>query len=305
MADGILLLDKQPGETSTGCVEKVRKLFGKKWKAGHGGTLDSPASGLLVILVGTATRLCPFVQALPKVYEVAAQLGGTSDTDDASGHVLENPPAVFPSAETFDRELLEFLGLRMQVPPAVSAIHVSGKRAHRLARSGENPKLLPRPVTITSFSDVSGPDSRGRVRFRVMCHKGTYVRSLVRDLGIRLGCGAYVVSLRRISIGSFRLEEADPVSCLFRLGEDAARERLRDVDALLDHFVAYRVPQELEGDIRNGKPVPSSCLHRIHWGLIPESGHVVLRTKNLASLALWEQPSHYRPDIVLSLEDRG
>jgi len=304
MTDGILLLDKQPGETSTGCVEKVRKLFGKKLKTGHGGTLDSPASGLLVILLGAATRLCPFVQGLPKVYEVTAQLGGTSDTDDASGHIRPGACSVLPTAETLERELLGFTGLRLQVPPEVSAIHVSGKRAHLLARSGESPRLSPRPVTITSFSGVSGPDSSGMARFRVSCHKGTYVRSLVRDLGNRLGCGAYVLSLKRLSIGGFRLEEAAPVSSLFQSGKDTALERLLAVDRLLDHFIVYQVPQELEGDVRNGKPIPRTSLHRVHWGLIPESGHVVLRTRNLVSFALWELPCHYRPDMVLSLEDR-
>jgi tRNA pseudouridine55 synthase len=305
MADGVLLLDKQPGETSTGCVEKVRKLFGKKWKTGHGGTLDSPASGLLVILVGAATRLCPFIQCLPKVYEVEAQLGGISDTDDASGHIRLGSLAALPRAETFERELLGFVGLRLQIPPTISAIHISGKRAHRLARLGETPQLSPRPVTITSFSGVSGPDSGGRVRFRVLCHKGTYVRSLVRDLGTRLGCGAYVLSLKRISIGNFRLEEAIPVSRLLESGEDSASKRLLAVERLLEHFIVYRLPQDLESDIRNGKPIPCSSLQRIHWGLVPESGHVALRTGNLVSFALWEPPSHYRPDIVLALEDRG
>lgn len=305
MTDGILLLDKQPGETSTGCVEKVRKIFGKKLKTGHGGTLDSPASGLLAILLGAATRLCPFVQCLPKVYEVMAQLGGISDTDDASGHIRPGRCSDLPAAETFERELLGFAGLQLQIPPDVSAIHVSGKRAHRLARSGETPRLSPRPVTITSFSGVSGPDPGGVVRFRVSCHKGTYVRSLVRDLGNRLGCGAYVLSLKRLSIGGFRLEDAAPLSSLLLSGEDAARQRLLAVDRLLDHFIVYRVPQELEGDIRNGKPIPRTSLQRLHWGLIPESGHVVLRTLNLVSFAMWEPPCHYRPDIVLSLEDRG
>ncbi len=303
MTDGILLLDKQPGETSTGCVEKVRKLFGKKLKTGHGGTLDSPASGLLVILLGAATRLCPFVQGLPKVYEVIAQLGGTSDTDDASGHIRPETGSALPTAETLERELLGFIGLRLQIPPEVSAIHVSGKRAHLLARSGESPQLSPRPVTITSFSGVLGPDSSGLARFRVFCHKGTYVRSLVRDLGRSLGCGAYVLSLKRLSIGGFGLEEATPVSWLLQSGENAALERMLAVDRLLDHFIVYRVPQGLEGDVRNGKPVPRSSLQRLHWGLIPESGHVVLRTRNLVSFALWEPPCHYRPDIVLSVED--
>jgi tRNA pseudouridine(55) synthase len=302
MTDGILLLNKQPGETSTGCVEKIRRLFGKKRKVGHGGTLDSPASGLLVLLVGAATRSCPFVQLLPKVYLVEAQLGAFSDTDDASGHIEPREDWGAASPESVVRELTGFLGLRLQVPPSISAVHVAGRRAHQLARSGEKTALSSKPVTITSFSDFSGPDVQGRVRFKIQCHKGTYVRSLVRDLGNRLGCGAYVVSLQRLSIGRFGLEQAHTMS---RLTADT-RESLLPIDALLDHFVAYRVPQEMETDVRNGRPIPCDCLHRLHWGLLPESGHVVLRTRNLASFALPEgRTSHYRPDVVLALGDQA
>ncbi len=300
MTDGILLLDKQPGETSTGCVETIRKFLGKKAKVGHGGTLDSPASGLLVLLLGAATRSCAFVQLLPKEYAVEAQLGAFSDTDDAAGHIEACKGWGTVSPESVQRELLAFLGLRLQVPPSVSAVHVAGKRAHQLARSGEKTVLSSKPVTITSLSEISGPDPQGKIRFRIKCHKGTYVRSLVRDLGNRLGCGAYVDTLRRLSVGYFLLEQARPVSA-FPAG---IQEALLPIDALLDHFVTYRVTQELEGDVRNGKPIPSSSLQRLHWGLLPESGHIVLRSENLACFALPAGPSHFRPDVVLAVGDR-
>jgi len=307
MADGILLLDKQAGETSTGCVEKVRRLFGKKTKVGHGGTLDSPASGLLVILVGAATRSCAFVQYLPKTYVAEAQLGAFSDTDDATGLIEIKSGWDHVTQASVEKELMGFLGLHPQVPPSVSAVHVAGRRAHEMARSGEKPCLSSRPVTISSFPEISGPDSLGRVRLKIKCHKGTYVRSLVRDLGNRLGCGAYVISLKRLSIGQFGLEHSMLLADLAKRDRDFQGAFLLPLDRLLDHFVTYRVPQELEKEVRNGRPIPVDRIKRIHWGLVPESGHVVLRMEGLACFALPEGPANtpfsYRPDVVLALEE--
>lgn len=308
MADGILLLDKQAGETSTGCVETVRKFLGKKSKVGHGGTLDSPASGLLVLLVGVATRSCAFVQFLQKTYFVEAQLGAFSNTDDASGCITHKSRWDHVTRDSVERELLGFVGLRLQVPPSISAVHVDGRRAHELARSGVKPNLSCRPITITSFSQATGPNPMGRIRFTIECHKGTYVRSLVRDLGDRLGCGAYVVSLKRLSIGRFTLDDSIPLATLAAKGPAFLTEALLPLDRLLDHFVTYRVPQELEKDVRNGRPIPFDSLRRIRWGLLPESRHVVLRAGGLASFAVPEEtsksPCCYRPDVVLELEDR-
>ncbi len=308
MADGLLLLDKQAGETSTGCVEKVWKILGRKSKVGHGGTLDSPASGLLVILVGAATRTCSFVQNLPKTYDVEAQLGAFSDTDDATGNIQRKSEWKHVSHESIEREMMGFLGMRLQVPPSISAVHVAGRRAHELARSGERTCLSSRPVTITSFSEASGPDPLGRIRFKIQCHKGTYVRSLVRDLGNRLCCGAYVVSLKRLSIGRFNLEDSLPLANLTTIGQAFPEKNLLPLDRLLDHFVTYRVPQELEKDVRNGRPIPFDSLARAHWGRIPESGHVALRAENLFCFALPEEkpkgPCCYRPDVVLALGEQ-
>ena len=308
MADGIFLLDKRAGETSTFCVERIRKMLGGKAKVGHGGTLDSTASGLLVLLVGCATRACAFVHGLAKVYSVEAQLGAFSDTDDASGRI--NPCTAWNSVnpEMLEKQILGFLGTRMQVPPAISAVHVSGRRAHELARSGEKVLPSPRPVTVSHFSGISGPDSKGRISFTLKCHKGTYVRSLVRDLGSRLGCGAYVHSLKRISIGGLCLHRAVSLSSLEAEAGDAASKFLLPLENLLEHFVCYRVPQEKEKDLRNGRPLPACDLARTHWGIVPETGHVVLRTENLASFALPQTSpdgaAFYRPDVVMSMEGR-
>lgn len=309
MFDGILLLDKQPGETSTGCVQAVWKLLGRKTKVGHGGTLDSPASGLLVLLVGVATRTCNFVQSLSKTYIVEAQLGAVSDTDDATGKIDPAGETGKVAFDDIERALFGFLGTRLQVPPSVSAVHVAGKRAHVLARAGESPSLSSRPITISSFSDLQGPDPLGRIRFKIECHKGTYVRSLVRDLGKKIGCGAYVLSLGRLSLGHFTLARAVRKAQLVDGNLGFLMENLLPMDTLLDHFVTYRVPQAMEKDVRNGRAIPSDALQRVNWGEIPETGHVVLRTEGLASFALPSAPEtvpfSYRPDVVLTLEDRS
>ena len=308
MFDGILLLDKKPGETSTSCVERTWRALGKKCKVGHGGTLDSPASGLLLLLIGAATRSCAFAQALNKKYEVEAQLGAFSDTDDATGVISAQSAWEGVTPGKIQESLLGFLGLRNQVPPSISAVHVSGRRAHEIARSGYNPSISPRPVKIDSFSKVEGPDSSGMIRFGITCHKGTYVRSLVRDLGRRLGCGAYVRSLRRLSIGMFDLNQASPLDTLLSEGPLSFEKAILPLDSLLDHFLTYRVPEELEADLRNGKPIPFDRLARLHWGFIPESGHVALRTPRLVSFALPEAPGQgvlsFRPDVVLAVEER-
>jgi len=309
MADGLFLLDKRPGETSTFCVERIRKMLGGKTKVGHGGTLDSTASGLLVLLVGCATRACAFVHGLTKIYAVEAQLGAFSDTEDASGRISQGAGWDHVNRETLEKEFLVFLGTRFQAPPAISAVHVSGRRAHELARSGEKVSPSPRPVTITSLSEVTGPDPKGRITFSVKCHKGTYIRSLVRDLGNRLGCGAYVHSLKRLSIGRFCLDRSVSLSSLETGSGDAVLKFLLPLENLLEHFVCYAAPHDLEKDIRNGRLVQAGCLSRTHWGIIPESEHVVIRTGALASFALPhtapDGTAFYRPDVVMCPEERS
>ncbi len=153
-----------------------------------------------------------------------------------------------------------------------------------------------------------GTGSTGQDPLKIQCHKGTYVRSLVRDLGNRLCCGAYVVSLKRLSIGRFNLEDSLPLANLATIGQSFPEKTLLPLDRLLDHFVTYRVPQELEKDVRNGRPIPFDSLARAHWGRIPESGHVALRAENLFCFALPEEkpkgPCCYRPDVVLALGEQ-
>lgn len=208
MNSGLLLIDKTEGTRSTDCVGRVRRaLGGKQVRVGHAGTLDSTASGLLVLLVGRATRLSDYVMRLPKVYRTTLRLGQETDTCDYSGRVIFSRDASEVKTEDVDRLLPSFWGWRMQRPPEISALKLQGVPAHRLARSGQEVALSSRPVFFASVKRMSLLEE-GRLILDVSCSKGTYVRSLVRDLGSSLGCGAHVESLRRLSIGPFSVEQA-------------------------------------------------------------------------------------------------
>ncbi len=206
MPSGLLLIDKPEGLRSTDCVNRIRHALGKKTRVGHAGTLDSTASGLLVLLIGRATRLSDAVMALPKVYRAELGLGRATDTCDASGQTVFEGDASEVSESDIDRALFSFLGWLMQRPPEISAVKKDGRPSHKLARAGQEVVLEPRPIFIRSLRRTS-PLSGGRVTVEVLCGKGTYIRSLARDLGEKLGCGAHVASLRRLSIGPFRVEE--------------------------------------------------------------------------------------------------
>ncbi|MDQ3677492.1 MAG: tRNA pseudouridine(55) synthase TruB, partial [Actinomycetota bacterium] len=195
MTDGILLIDKPAGKTSHDVVAAVRREHRAR-RVGHAGTLDPFATGLLLVLVGRATRIHRYLMALPKRYETVARLGATSSTGDPEGEITQTgriPP--------------EALALRtgelLQRPPAFSAVKVDGQRAYKLARAGEEVEIAQRPVTVYRFEERWREDDRAA--FAIECSAGTYVRSLIADLG-----DAYCEKLRRTAIGPFRIEDADP-----------------------------------------------------------------------------------------------
>jgi tRNA pseudouridine55 synthase len=193
--DGVLLRAKPAGVTSHDVVAEVRRSLPRGTKVGHAGTLDPFATGLLLVLVGRATRAQRFLMALPKTYRAVARLGWTSSTGDRDGELVETGRV--------PDELSIPVGEQMQTPPAHSAVKVGGRRAYELARSGETPELAARPVTVYR-ADLLWHDAE-RAEFEIECSSGTYVRSLVTDLG-----DAYCEELERTAIGPFRLEEADP-----------------------------------------------------------------------------------------------
>jgi tRNA pseudouridine55 synthase len=206
---GLLVLDKPQGITSREAVDRALRWFPRGTKIGHTGTLDPLATGVLVLCLGSATRLAEYVQRMRKTYRATFYLGARSDTDDADGTITPVAGAS-PTEEALRQALAGFLGTIAQVPPAFSAAHVSGRRAHELARKGQDVQLEARPVRIYRIELLRA--AYPEIEVEVECGKGTYIRSLARDLGERLGCGAYVSVLRRTRVGPFQADAAVPLT---------------------------------------------------------------------------------------------
>jgi tRNA pseudouridine55 synthase len=210
--DGLLVVDKPRGLTSRDVVDRVQRCLPRGVRVGHAGTLDPLATGVLVTCIGVATRFIEYVQRMEKVYRTTARLGARSSTDDAEGAIQQSAVGQLPGRAEVEQRLATLIGEIDQVPPAFSAARVSGRRAYKLARAGKAVALEPRRVFVYEISLLSFEDSL--VELEVRCGKGTYIRSLVRDLGERLGCGAYVETLRRTRIGLFTEKEAAAIEAI-------------------------------------------------------------------------------------------
>ena len=199
---GFLNIWKPAGPTSYDMIRRVRRCAGRKVKIGHAGTLDPLAEGILVLCLGQATRLVEFVQAYPKQYVTLARLGATSTTDDAEGKIAVNDVSSPPPAERVQKVSQAFVGMIRQIPPAFSAVKINGRRAYEIARAGQRPKLAPKEVTIHSLEIIEY--EYPHLRLRVSCGSGTYIRSLVRDIGAELGVGGYCEKIVREAVGPFK-----------------------------------------------------------------------------------------------------
>lgn len=202
---GLLVVDKPAGITSHGVVARARKALGTR-KIGHAGTLDPMATGVLVLGVGRATRLLGHLMLTEKTYEATMRLGVTTTTDDAEGEVVAEADTAHLDEDAVRAALAAYVGEIEQVPTAVSAIKVDGKRAYQRVRDGEEVELKARPVTIHEL-DVTGV-TLPEVSFRVRCSSGTYVRAIARDAGRDLGVGGHLTALRRTAVGPFGLDVA-------------------------------------------------------------------------------------------------
>lgn len=230
--DGLLLVDKDAGKTSHDIVAEVRHALDER-HAGHTGTLDPAATGLLVVALGRALKMVPYHEGHDKEYAVTVRLGVRTDTDDAAGRVLDERDASGVSRESVEALLPRFTGTIRQRPPAYSAVKVAGERAYRLARRGENVEIPEREVTIHGLR-VERWDPP-LVSLVLRSSKGTYVRSLARDLGEALGCGGSVADLRRLAVGPFRVERAVRLD---RAGESELKSAILPPDAGLDAMPA-------------------------------------------------------------------
>lgn len=246
---GWLVLDKPRGITSRDAVNRIQTALPRGVKIGHTGTLDPLATGVLVLAIGHATRLAEYVQAMHKTYLSTFLLGATSDTDDADGVVQMTANAQPESRNVIVRILQGFVGEIDQVPPAYSAAKVEGRRAYSRARAGEDVELQSRRVHVYGIEVVGF--TWPRIEIEVRCGKGTYIRSLARDLGQRLGCGGLVESLRRTRVGQFTVDEAISIDADL----NTIHTRLKSLMAGVDDLPKVEVSPETAAKIRHGQSV--------------------------------------------------
>ncbi|WP_268890864.1 tRNA pseudouridine(55) synthase TruB [Cognatilysobacter lacus] len=252
--DGILLLDKPAGMSSNQALQRVRHLF-RASKAGHTGSLDPLATGLLPICFGEATKIAGLLLGSRKAYDTIARLGATTDTDDADGAVLRERPVPALDDATLTNALATFHGRIRQRAPIYSALKQGGERLYAMARRGDAVEAPERDVEVDAFRLVErNGDS---LRLHVECGSGTYVRSLVRDLGELLGCGAHVVELRRLWVDPFRAPVMLSLDEIAALAEDADAldSRLLSIDAALAHFPQRVLDAETSRRFGHGQTV--------------------------------------------------
>lgn len=276
---GWVALDKPLGMTSTQAVAKVRRLFNAE-KAGHGGTLDPLATGLLPIALGEATKTVQWAMDGRKIYRFTVKWGEERSTDDLEGQITASS-AARPSQPGIEAILTQFQGDILQAPPAFSAIKVDGERAYELARAGEAVDLAPRPVHIEKLSLTACPDADHGV-FEAACGKGTYIRALARDMGRVLGCFGHVTALRRIAVGGLGEADMIPLEKLEQMrhkapGDNAMNGVLRPIETMLDGIPALAVKDAEAQRLKQGQSVllrganaPIACdAVLVTWGSKP------------------------------------
>lgn len=245
--DGWLVLDKPSGITSTHAVARLKRVYNAK-KAGHAGTLDPLATGILPVAFGEATKTVPFVQDGEKAYRFTVQWGAETNTDDSDGEIVARSE-LRPEAAAIEAALPRFIGTIEQTPPAFSAIKIQGERAYDLARDGETVELAPRQVTIYELALLS--HAGGESVFEARCGKGTYVRAIARDMGRRLGCYGHITALRRTRVGPFGEADAVPLAALDEPAE--AARALLPISAGLGDITRILVDRSDAARLRRGQ----------------------------------------------------
>jgi len=287
VVSGLVVVDKEAGWTSHDVVARCRRIFGQR-RVGHAGTLDPDATGVLLVGLGRATRLMRFLTILPKTYRAEVVLGVATSTLDASGEVTGTWDMSSTSLADVTGAAAQLCGPIAQVPPMVSALKVDGRRLHALAREGIEVERAPRPVVVHRF-EVSAGSEPGAFSVEVECSSGTYVRVLAADLGTALGGGAHLRNLRRLSIGSFSVDEARVVDELTIENVLTPAQALRD----LDHVV---VDPEVERHVARGLAldrIPLGVTGDGPWGLVDADQRL---------LAVYEatDTDRIRPAVVLA-----
>lgn len=287
--DGLVLVDKEPGWTSHDVVARSRGILGTR-KVGHAGTLDPPATGLLLVGVGTMTRCLRFLTALPKTYTGEIVLGSETTTLDDTGEVTATHDMSPVTVADVRSAAARLTGDIMQVPPMVSSVKVDGKRLHELAREGKDVERQPRPVIVHAFR-VDEPVAEGVYPIEVTCSSGTYIRTLAADLGTDLGGGAHLRHLRRTQAGSHRVDDAHRVEEI-----DPERHVLTPADALRD-LPTVVVDTATAVDVGHGRP-----LYREPLGIPADHpGPWAVQSQDGVLLAVYgpHRPGTIKPQVVL------
>ena len=244
--NGIVIVDKPQGWTSQDVTARLRRVFNTR-RIGHGGTLDPMATGVLPVFVGRATRGVEFFEHAEKTYETVLRLGLTTDTEDITGTVLTENDA-FVTGEMLEEVLKKFRGEILQVPPMYSALKINGQKLVDLARKGREVERQPRPITIHELTLLK-MDAEG-IHLRVRCSKGTYIRTLCKDIGEALGCGGCMAALRRVAAGEYTANESVPLQTLLET-EDPG-QYLRQVDTMFRNYPQVTLTDKQETRCRNG-----------------------------------------------------
>ena len=268
--NGWVILDKPLALGSTQAVGKIRRFFHAQ-KVGHAGTLDPLATGILPIALGEATKTIPYIQDALKTYEFTVSWGEQRSTDDSEGDSVASSDSR-PTLADIEAALPGYIGDIAQIPPQFSAVKIDGQRAYDIARGGGEAEIKPRQVYIESLSLL---DARtDAADFRMVCGKGTYVRSIARDLGAQLGCYGYVSALRRTAVGGFTADDAISLAKLEEMRDKGAlNEALLPIDSALDDILALPISEKEAASLRNGQAlsfISKADFHRID-GLTAEA----------------------------------
>jgi len=255
--NGIIIIDKPQEWTSNDVVSRLRRVFNTR-RIGHGGTLDPMATGVLPVFVGRATRGVEFFEHAEKVYEATLRFGLTTDTEDITGKVLTETQVQLTEAD-LENVLPRFRGDILQVPPMYSAIKVNGQKLYDLARKGREVERQPRPITIHELQllEFFGNEARLRVR----CSKGTYIRTLCKDIGEALGCGGSMAALRRVQAGEYTLEGSVPLRQLLDISEagEDVEHLLRPVDTMFASHPGLKLNEKQTRLVKNGNAFSADC----------------------------------------------
>ena len=306
---GFIVINKPAGLTSHDCVNRLRRVFGIK-KVGHGGTLDPSVTGVLPIALGNATRLISYLQG-SKAYSGIIKLGANTNTDDMQGEVLKAKKWPILSKENINNILDKFRGEILQKPPLFSSVHFKGERAYKKARRGEEFNLMPKKVVINSLKLISWSQKEGELLVDIECSKGTYIRSLARDIGERIGCGAYLKKLHRTKSHSFNENHSILLPDKLQFYPDNLKPKILKPNNFLKHLSSLELSSEEDLlSWRSGRKINlHNDLHRLklprkdqsYDSITDDKNILILDNKNeIIGIAVLDQGFSLKPKVVFN-----